>query len=349
MEDMSVEKLLDRGYDYNLVNQIVKAWQKGYDIRNIDKNIDLEKLRKAIKELEYNEDEIIDENQSLNIYLKIYDAKIRPEILNDKINNALITKGREEGLDLKIYEYINQKATNIKRLTQVGKQGIKNHINIYEYLKEGYHTGQIEVILRCKEKGYNIEKFIDTSYDPDRILAIKRLFDYYYKNSLIPDKQFKNIVNNKFTNKVMKKIIEAISNHRDINIIFNNHYTLTQKNMLLTAINFDLDITKMKNPRLQTSQMNIIMNGIKNGYDVDLYKDERYNEFQMNEIYQILKYNKEHEIKIDPTPILNPEISAEIMNSYLNICKNDKLDEKIEILRKINEKENKFIEKEEIR
>lgn len=48
---IDIEKLMNSGYEYTLINQIQKAYDKGYDITDINRNIDINRLRNTINEL----------------------------------------------------------------------------------------------------------------------------------------------------------------------------------------------------------------------------------------------------------------------------------------------------------
>lgn len=302
---MDKQILIKNGYDELLINLIAKAYNKGYDLSKINKSTNPKVLELAIDK--------IHKNKKLE-EISFIDFCLKAEGLLEEINEKLIPnlkektkleKGLNRGINPNTYKYINSTVSNIDRLNQVGYQGLFLNKDIYDYLKQGYNTGQIEIIFKALDDGYNIEKYIDSSYDRDRLQGIHALFRYYKKSKLKEDKMFAKIVVSKFTNKITKKIILALKANKDISVIFSDKLAPSQIGVFLTAINEGIDFTQMINKKLDNNQLNIIMVGIKAGVDVTIYNKPEYSFKEMQRIYYILKYNKEHIEQIDLIEYLN--------------------------------------------
>ena len=157
---LKIEKLIEEGYDYSLINQIQKAYDKGYDITEIDKSVDPSKLRNVISELPTRE--TIDKHALFDILLKTYGAegKIRHAFKLKKTVQDTILKGLKEGVNPNAYKYIGSLGYEPKWVTDVALHGIYIGVDVYEYFIKGYDASQTEQILIALENDFNIEKFI---------------------------------------------------------------------------------------------------------------------------------------------------------------------------------------------
>lgn len=319
---IDIEKLMEEGYEYSLINQIQKAYNKGYDITTIDKNINIEKLREVINVLPQKEK--MDKNALLDIILKVYGVegkirhsfKLRPEI------QKIIMEGLVQGVNPNAYSYIGTRGYEPRWITNTGIKALEINKDIYDYFILGYNALQTDEIINAYKNGLDIQKYITPSDDITQIIAINKLFEFYMSHKIKEDKLFADIANLKLKRKVMDKVIECLEMRKDISIIFSERIDKSQIGILLTATKKGLNLETMINKKLTPEQLNVIMTGLEYGLDTTLYNNPLFNERQMSNIFKVLKWNKENPDRLlDVKPILNPEVSDYLMIKYLDYHK----------------------------
>lgn len=322
IEKRIIEKLIEKEYSQKLINQIIKAYEKGYDLSTISKSVNIDKLRNVIKELP--ELPELDNKATLNIFIKMYggtERVLKKQSLRPEIQNIILT-GLNAGVNPNAYKYIGASGYDAKYITDIGMSCLKINKDIYEYMEKGYDTGQISVLVAAWSKGLNnIEKYVNPTIEFKEMGAIYKLLEFYHVHRIKEDELFQNLLNLHLKRKVMEKIIDCLEEGVDISIIFNEKVEKHQIPILLTASRKGYDQTPLLDSRLSTDQMNVIMTGLEFGLDVYKYNNPAYNVNKMNLIFKTLKYNKDKENKIDLTPILNPKIPLPVMCDYIYAVK----------------------------
>lgn len=338
--DFNMSDLIEQGYNMDIVNQIFRAKNKGYDISDVEINADINDLRELVDNMTKEKKFIY----LLNLYFVLHEKHAVKQ--NNTLDSMLkkIDYAIASGINKQIFYYLNNDGTNVDRLIKIANMGLELNEDIYNYLKEGINTGEIEQILIAHNNGFKMEKYIKQMpiIDRDRLQALNKLFQYYNSKSKTLDNTFKKITELSLTLKIMKKVIDCLDANLNIEPIFEKKYNKSQINMLLNAILNNFDLTYLKNENLTPTQMNEIFTGIKQGIDVSLYSNEKFTDEQMQLIRMTLVCNSIHAYKfIDITPILNYNIPIEIMEDYVNAKKDNDLDEILEVLKEISEYEEK--------
>lgn len=334
-----IEKLIDKEYNQSLINQIIKAYEKGYDLSIISKDVNINKLRKVIKELP--ELEKLDNKSILDIFIKMYGGtkSAKRRIALKPNTQSIILKGLEAGINPDAYAYTDILRFDPRVITEIGIVALKINKDINEYFEKGYDTSQTNIMLVAIGKGFDIEKYITPTKDFKEIGGVYKLMEFYHTHKIKEDELFKNLLNLKLKRKVMEKVIECLEEGVDISIIFSEKVEKHQIPILLTASKKSYDISPLLDSRLNTDQMNIIMTGLDFGVDVYQYNSPAYTADQMTLIFKALKYNKEHDNKIDLNPILNPKLPFNIMFDYIKAIKSENkslYEESIKNLNKYN-------------
>lgn len=330
----TVEQLYEDGYKSRLITQIQKAAEKGYDISSISPDTNIDKLKSAVSNLSSKK---ATEYELLSLLFAIKDHDIS-ELTNElAINNAyMLIAEWNDNINPLCYNATNNKGSNIKRINQIANRGLKINVDIYDYIKQGYNTGEIEQILIGLEKNINIDKYLTPDLDRDRIQGLVYISEYQQKNKCFTQEQFDEICKRKYTLKTLKKIGEVKSCDKDISPILKKPLDTKQAHVILAAIKDGYDVSTMINEKLTTEQLNSIYMGLRVDIDTSIYADENFTGQQMDIIRTGLVYNKTHkDTEIDLSPILNSNITPYLMKKYLKVKEDGNLDEIISVLKDI--------------
>lgn len=316
---LNIEKLIDEGYSYSLINQIQKAYEKGYDINGIYKNIDIDKLRNVINELPQREK--VDKNALVTIFLKVYGAegKIKLPLKIGADQQEQMLEGLTRGVNPNAYKYMTRIGCNPKWISEVGLLGISLGLDITTYLEKGYTVLPIKDIFIAHKKGFDIEKYITTEYGMSEINAISNLCDFYYRNKIKEDDLFDKLAKLKIKEKAMNKVIECLETGKDISIILSDRIDHSQIGILLTATKKGHNLETMIDKRLSVDQLNIIMSGLDFGVDTSKFNNPALSPAQMNAISKILRWNKENPShELDVTLFQNPKVPYYLTEQYFD-------------------------------
>lgn len=163
---LNEQRLLDLGFTADQISEIKEGVEAGLDVSVYAKKefyaiqmmqIRLGMLDKLPVELYAKQDydwfQMEEIRKGLKAGLDVSKYAF-PKISYDKMRQ--IRKGLSEGIDLS--KYTKLKAGVLRQL----RKAHEDHVNIIEYIKEGYETEQLEEIRKALKKGLNIKPYLTT-------------------------------------------------------------------------------------------------------------------------------------------------------------------------------------------
>lgn len=358
---MTYEDLEEKGYNYQQINQIIKAAQIGLNLSELKTDTPVWVMRKII---EINPEVDV---RRLNLLANCIGKDLDPKYvlnLNFTYNQAAqILDGQYKGVDVSLYADKNLSKTEMKLIksgllknidknvlsyARVYPKQIKNIIDLairakalkldmVKYLEEGFKPYQISHLLNAYEYNLNLDKYITPEFNNEQISAIFNCMLENKQNNIEMD--LSAIAKVDHSKKVIMALYKLKKDNKDIEPFIGN-YDVHQLNVINLGISQGLDYKIYANPEFSAEQMNLILNGLQAGLDAKIYANPKLYPSKMKVIFDNLKYNKEHpENAIDVELLCHPEYDYIKMTKYAKILKTGTLEEKLKVMQEHKELE----------
>lgn len=360
------ENLIDRGYEEQDINQILKAKEEGYNIYNIDIKITTEQIRNFRTFLKNNTETGLEHGQLREIllgWMKNLNVLEYSDKKYSKEEMALIRKALENKKDINLLKKYGTDAKSMLEISRAMGFGCdendfkkytieqlklfndyqKKKIDIRRLLDKGFNKEQINYLLQFEKKHKDFVSYFNKDYHYTMILHFGNFLDKYSYEQLKPlfhprtSLRFLDI----FTELIDKKIpgweIYADPEKLEKSNLIASFFKYLEPHELIENIHnsnlkhyeyekINMLYLKKNCPKEQIESICI---AAKLGINIENLLVENLNPQIYPIILKVEKFNQENERKIDVTQLLSVNISPEKLENITKKLMSSSLDDNI--------------------
>ena len=314
-----VKKIIDNGFKIKVENcydiSILKELSSVKDVSQETFDIYLKALKNGIKEKDFFLDESI-ERKDKERYISLVKLGL----------DGSLAKLCKHNPSKKDKEYIDLINDTLKKE------------EITKLLEKGCTLGAISSVANARNNGIDILKYVNFSkyyYDKS---TFDSLFEMIKSDEDFDKRNLKFYFSKPFP--LWKKIHELDIKGFPIEKLNEKSFNKSCLRQLELLFDKGVDINRYIDKHYNFLQLQEIVSGVDGKLDYKMYDDVNYDYAQMQIIRKALKYNKEHEEKIDVSFICNPKIDKFTMKNIIHILKTGSLDDKLKIMKEYGTKAN---------
>lgn len=245
------EKLLDKGFAPDQVNEIEEGIKAGLDVAVYTKKdylaIQMRQIRfglmdglavekYASKDYDWFQMEEIRKGLKAGIKVESYAS---PDVPYDTMRE--IRKGLSENLDLSRYRDMDA------GVLREFRKGLASNVNIVKYIKQGYDTEQLREIRLAMEEGENIDPYLNKEFRGAAISEIRK--------GLARGLNVSSYARTNYNWQQMREIRKGLENRVDISVYENAYYSWQQMREIRKGLEYGIDVTKYKSLMYTAAEM----------------------------------------------------------------------------------------------
>lgn len=248
-------KLYKKEFNDRQINQLIRIYTEGIDASYLDKNVDIDDLRK------------------INQIMKI----------NDAVSAVYKSAMRSEVNIIKFINYTYE-PDRLQDLIYLEEKGISTDT----ILSPDFTNEQFKWLYKGRENGYDVSWFAYDNFSADKM---KTAFEACKKGINLSTHILK--FNDDQFNVIFEAFLYC-KEHKPINIKYLDNPELSHRQMqaILNGLKGGIDVSKFADIKYNPDQMTIISNLLKDNIDITSFINESYSAKQMmyfGNIYKILK------------------------------------------------------------